>query len=125
MTKELLMTPKAISDRERYRKVAAKNRAEGKIAHAPVGRTLLNTQKAVYDRAAYHRKKAERQRRERTIATDVVDTAPAKSEPLYALSSPVRIDVPDVDLDKLTRKELKKIILEKAFIPIPLKIREE
>lgn len=130
MTKELLMTPKAVYDRKRYQRIAAKNRAEGKIATAPVGRTLLNTQKAVYDRAAYRRKKAKLQLRERMISTNVVDVAPAKSELLEALTVPVSITVSDANLDKLTRKELKKLVLESrrgvnASIPIPLKCREE
>ncbi|MFB0965271.1 MAG: hypothetical protein QMC36_06375 [Patescibacteria group bacterium] len=130
MEKELLQTPKAIYDRARYRRNAEKNRAQGKIATAPVGRTLLQTQKAVYDRAAYHRKKAKLQLRERTISTNVVDTAPAKIELLEALTVPKSITIPDADLDKLTRKELKKLVLESrrgvnASIPIPLKVREE
>ncbi|MFZ3233276.1 MAG: hypothetical protein WA194_07295 [Patescibacteria group bacterium] len=114
MEKELLQTPKAIYDRARYRRNAEKNRAQGKIATAPIGRTLLQTQKAVYDRAAYQRKKARLQLKERP--NQVAFTHELQKTPAI----PPSVTVPDADLDKLTRKELKKLVLEfRRGIPAP------
>lgn len=105
MTKELLMTPKAISDRKRL---------EAKKNGTWQPRQLSQSRDNLRKREIYHQKKQR--------ALTISENAPIPK------SATVTVKFPD--LDKLTRKELKKLVLESrrginASIPIPLKCREE
>lgn len=95
MTKQLLMTPKAIRDRKRL---------EAKKNGTWQPRKLSLSKDNVRKREVYQQKK----RRALTVSEST--TAP----------KPVAVTVESPDLDKLTRKELKKIVLEsRRGVPAP------
>lgn len=95
MTKELIMTPKAISDRKRL---------EAKKNGTWQPRQLSQSRDNVRKREVYQQKK----RRALTVS---------ESTPV---PKPVAVTADSPDLDKLTRKELKKLVLEsRRGVPAP------
>lgn len=97
MTKELLMTPKVISDRKRL---------EAKKNGTWQPRQLSQSKDNLRKREVYHQKK----RRALTISENTPTPKP----------KPVTVTVEFPDLDKLTRKELKKLVLDsRRGIPAP------
>lgn len=104
MAKQLLMTPKAINDRKRL---------EAKKNGTYQPRQLSQSKDNLRKRAKYMEKK----NAEAVDFGSVVNTEPLKGPEML---------IPVQDLDKLTRSELRKLVLEsRKSIPIQLKLRDK